>query len=249
MTAEEGEGVNDGMKTTALVAGSDAGRFDWARDRRVSWVWPAAFIAAGVGWLLVPGGAGSLVAAAGFAVAGVLCVANAIHCRRVHCAITGPLYLVVAGLFLARAAGWSIPGGWIIAGTIAGTVLAFVPERVGKLSFAAPARGRAAAAGTLVAAGLVAACCLGPTLFVLFGVSIAGLGALGALEPYRRFFLLAGLACWVVAYRQRARALAACANEACGTLTTRRLSGLALWGSLAALIGAAVYPYLIILAA
>lgn len=237
------------METTAFPAGCDASRSDWARDRRVSWVWPAAFVVAGVGWLLVPGGAGALVAAAGFAVAGVLCVANAIHCRRVHCAITGPLYLLAAGLFLARATGRNIPGGGIIVGAIAGTALAFVPESVGKLYFAAPGRGRAAFAGTLVAAGLVAACCLGPTLFVLFGVSIAGLGALGALEPYRWLFLLAGLACWVVAYRQRARSTAACVDETCGTPTTRWLSSLALWGSLAALVGAAVYPYLIILAA
>jgi len=235
------------MRTTAFAASRDAGRSDWARDRRVSWVWPGAFVAAGVGWLLVPGGAGSLVAAAGFAVAGVLCVANAIHCRRVHCAITGPLYLVAAGLFLARTAGWSIPGGWIIAGALAGTGLAFVPERMGQLYFAEPARGRAAAAGTLVAAGLVAACCLGPTLFVVFGLSIASLGILGALEPYRWLFLLAGLTCWAVAYRARRRAIAACTEEACGTPTSRQLSGIALWGSLAVLIVAAVYPYVIIL--
>lgn len=200
-----------------------------------------------MGWLLVPGGAGPLVAAAGFAVAGVLCLANAIHCGRVHCAITGPLYLVAAGLFLARTAGWSIPGGWIIVGAIVGTALAFVPERMGQLYFAEPARGHAAAVGTLVAAGLVAACCLGPTLFVVFGLSIASLGILGVLEPYRWLFLLAGLACWVVAYRQRARATAACANEACGTPTSRRLSSIVLWGSLAVLIGAAVYPYVITL--
>ncbi len=108
-------------------------------------------------------------------------------------------------------------------------------------------RARTAVAGALAAAGLVAACCLGPTLFVIFGVSIASLGALGALEPYRWLFLVAGLACWSVAYRLRRRATAACADETCGTPTGRRLSGILLWGSLAALIVAAIYPYVIAL--
>lgn len=108
---------------------------------------------------------------------------------------------------------------------------------------------RTALAGVLAAAGLVAACCLGPTLFVIFGVSIASLGALGALEPYRWLFLLGGLACWSLAYRERRRATAACADGTCGTPASRGLSGVLLWGSLAALIVAAIYPYVIALVA
>jgi mercuric ion transport protein len=110
-----------------------------------------------------------------------------------------------------------------------------------------PFRGRAGwalgAMGTLAASGLVAACCLGPTLFVLFGISLTGLSALGALEPYRPVFLLAGMGCWALAYRQRRRASAACAEDACGTPASRRLSGVVLWGSLIALVIAAGYPY------
>jgi outer membrane protein TolC len=56
------------------------------------------FALAGCGWLLAPGAWGSSATATGFAVAGALCVGNAIHCRRVHCALTGPLYLA-AGLY------------------------------------------------------------------------------------------------------------------------------------------------------
>jgi mercuric ion transport protein len=99
------------------------------------------------------------------------------------------------------------------------------------------------AMGTLVAGGLVAACCLGPTLFVLFGISLTGLSALGALEPYRPVFLLAGMGCWALAYRQWRRAGAACAEDACGTRASRRLSGVLLWGSLVVLVVAGVYPY------
>lgn len=231
------------MSTQPLDAEADLGRCDWVRDRRISWAWPAAFVVVGVGWLVVPGTAGALLAAAGFTVAGTLCLGNAIRCRRVHCAFTGPLYLVAAGLFLARAGGWGIPGSWIVAGAIAGTVMAFVPEWLGKLHFDArpgDTRGRVAVAGALVAAGLVAACCLGPSLFVILGVSTASLGALGALEPYRWLFLLGGLACWAVAYRSRRRATAACATDTCGMPTSRRMSGVLLWGSLVVLLAAAV---------
>jgi hypothetical protein len=110
---------------------------DLLRNRRVAWVWPAAFLAVLVGWLLVPGVPGDVVAAAGFTVAGGLCIGNAARCRRVHCAVTGPLYFVAAILFLGRGAGAAIPGGWIVAGTVAGTVLAFVPEWFGKRYFEA----------------------------------------------------------------------------------------------------------------
>ena len=240
------------MSISAFHSRCDAASSDLLRDRRVSWLWPAAFVLAGVGWLLVPGAAGALLAAAGFAVAGSLCVANAVHCRRVHCAVTGPLYLVAALLFVAKAGGWNIPGGWIVAGAGMGTAVAFVPEWLGKLYLDARPEGArvpVAAAGTLVAAGLVAACCLGPTLFVVFGLSIASLGALGALEPYRWLFFSAGLACWAVAYRQRRRATAACAEDTCGTPTSRRFSGLLLWASLGALLVAAVYPYVVALIA
>ncbi len=112
---------------------------DWLSNRRVAWLWPAAFFTVLVGRLLVPGPPGDVLAAAGFAVAGGLCVGNASRCRRVHCAVTGPPYLVAALLFLGCARGAAIPAGWIVAGTVVGTALAFVPELLGKRYFdAAP---------------------------------------------------------------------------------------------------------------
>jgi len=220
---------------------------DWLQDRRVFWLWPAAFVVVGVGWLGVPDPEGALLAAAGFILAGALCTGNALHCLRTHCAITGPLYLVAAGLFAGRAVGLGIPAALIVIGAVVGTILAFVAEWHGSRYLGSAGASALATTGTLLAAGLVAACCLGPTLFVIFGVSLASLGALGALEPYRWLFLFAGLVCWAVAYRARRRAVAACVDETCGTPTSRRLSGVVLWGSLAALVVAAIYPYVIAL--
>ncbi len=230
------------MRTTATPC-------DWARDRRVFWLWPAAFGVVGAGWLVVPDPWGAVLAAAGFAVAGALCVGNTLRCQRTHCAITGPLYLVAALLFLARGGGLSVPASYIVAVAAVGTVVAFAPEWLGSRYLGADGTSTLATTGTLLAAGLVAACCLGPTLFVLFGVAIAGLGTLGALEPYRWGFVLAGLACWAVAYRARRRAVAVCADEKCGTPASRRLSSVVLWGSLSALVGAAIYPYVVVLLA
>jgi len=48
--------------------------------------------------------------------------------------------------------------------------------------------------GSLVPSFLVSTCCLGPTLYVLFGVSVGGLSVFAPLEPYRPVFMLAALA-------------------------------------------------------
>jgi mercuric ion transport protein len=45
--------------------------------------------------------------------------------------------------------------------------------------------------GSLVPSFLVSTCCLGPTLYVLFGVSMGGLSVFAPLEPYRPLFMLA----------------------------------------------------------
>ena len=39
---------------------------------------------------------------------------------------------------------------------------------------------------------LIASCCLGPALFLLFGVSIGALGWFSTLEPYRPFLIVIG---------------------------------------------------------
>jgi mercuric ion transport protein len=44
--------------------------------------------------------------------------------------------------------------------------------------------------GSLVPSFLVSTCCLGPTLYVLFGVSVGGLSIFAPLESYRPLFML-----------------------------------------------------------
>ena len=55
--------------------------------------------------------------------------------------------------------------------------------------------------GSLGASFLVASCCLAPTIFVLFGVSIGALGWFTALEPYRPWFMAAGAVALLLAAR------------------------------------------------
>lgn len=48
--------------------------------------------------------------------------------------------------------------------------------------------------GSLVPSFLVSTCCLGPTLYVLFGASVGGLGIFAPLEPYRPLFMVVAVA-------------------------------------------------------
>lgn len=61
-------------------------------------------------------------------VAGVLCLANAVRCRRLHCYITGPVFLAGAVLSALNAAGvthipWMRVGWGVIIGTAAGMII------------------------------------------------------------------------------------------------------------------------------
>jgi hypothetical protein len=66
-------------------------------------------------------------------VAGISCVVNAKRCGRFHCRFTGPLYLLGALAALLSGCGivplrWE----WILAVILSGSVLAFVPEWIGR---------------------------------------------------------------------------------------------------------------------
>jgi hypothetical protein len=77
-------------------------------------VWPHARV-----WLWVPAGV----------VAGLGCLANASRCGRLHCFLTGPLFLLGAAATLAAHLGWiSLRPGWILVAMVVGTALGYVAE-------------------------------------------------------------------------------------------------------------------------
>ena len=105
-----------------------------------------------------------------------------------------------------------------------------------------------------IAALLGASCCIAPTLFVIFGVSLGGLGGtLSKLEPYRWYFLAVGyvavgysiyslyLKNWVKEKFLKKPAIECACEE--GTLN--KISKFLTWFSLVLLIVATVYPYLL----
>lgn len=66
----------------------------------------------------------------GFLWIGGACAANALRCRRVHCTIMGPSFLVFGVLALADAVG-VLAAPWLGYASIATTVVAFAPEFAG----------------------------------------------------------------------------------------------------------------------
>ena len=80
----------------------------------LGWFWSEARI-----WLWTP----ALLAA------GVFCAVNAARCGRLHCYVTGPLYLLLAAVTLLRGLEvLSLRWSWILFAVVAGTVLAHIPE-------------------------------------------------------------------------------------------------------------------------
>ena len=64
---------------------------------------------------------------------GMACLLNARGCGRVHCTFTGPLFLVLGLVALARILGWISPAPvWLWSIAAGGTIAAFVPEWCGK---------------------------------------------------------------------------------------------------------------------
>ncbi|PCH69443.1 MAG: hypothetical protein COC01_01455 [Bacteroidetes bacterium] len=68
--------------------------------------------------------------------AGIGCTINARHCKRVHCYFTGPLYLILGIIsLLVYAQVISIEWIYLLIIAIAGTILSFIPEWLGKKYF------------------------------------------------------------------------------------------------------------------
>ncbi len=106
-----------------------------------------------------------------------------------------------------------------------------------------------ATSGALGLSVLIASCCIGPTLFLLFGVSVGSLGAFSVLEPYQPIFIGAGLVALGFAGDRIFRTSPTgeeCADDACAPDSrTRRFTRRFFIVAVVLFMGAAAYPYLL----
>ncbi len=105
-----------------------------------------------------------------------------------------------------------------------------------------------ATGGVLGLSALIASCCLGPALFLVFGVSAGALGSLSVFEPVRPYLIVVGGALLLYAgvrlYRTSpAAADAECADDACAPGSpARRLSRRLFWVASGLYVLAVAYP-------
>ncbi len=106
-----------------------------------------------------------------------------------------------------------------------------------------------ATGGALGLSLLIASCCVGPTLFLLFGVSVSALGMFSVLEPYQPIFIATGLVALAYAGHRIFRELPAeeaCADDACAPDSRSRQSTRRFFlVAVVLFMGAAAYPYVL----
>ena len=106
-----------------------------------------------------------------------------------------------------------------------------------------------ATSGAIGLSVLIASCCIAPTLFLVFGVSIGALGTLSALEPYQPYFIGAGILALGFAGHQIFRSSdieGDCGNDACAPDSrTRRFTRRFFIVAVVLFMGAAAYPYVL----
>lgn len=105
--------------------------------------------------------------------------------------------------------------------------------------------GRAALLAGGVSALLASACCLGPLVLLLLGVSGAWIGRLSALEPWQPFFSVAAIVALVFAGRRIFAPAAQCApGQRCARPGVSRLYKLFFSLVLALVLLALGFPYI-----
>lgn len=116
------EGSNLSAPRSPSCHGQDLTANRWAQG-----VWFANKVAFVVGWFVAAWR--PVFWSVPMAAAGVLCVANATRCGRLHCYFTGPVFLAGAALTVLRTLGlislsWNLLGSFIVAAF----ALAWIPE-------------------------------------------------------------------------------------------------------------------------
>ena len=96
------------------------------------WGLPILLLASGFLW---PGGQ-DVLWIVGFLWIGGACLTNAIRCRRAHCILLGPLFMILGLISLMNTIGvLSIPWSYIGRAAGAGALFSFLPEFFGKMYF------------------------------------------------------------------------------------------------------------------
>ena len=109
-----------------------------------------------------------------------------------------------------------------------------------------------ATGGVLGLSVLIGSCCLGPALFLLFGVSAGALGSLSVFEPFRPYLIAAGGLLLVYAGYRVLRPLpagaeVACEGDACAPdAPSRRLSRRLFWVASLLYVVAVAYPTVLV---
>lgn len=97
-----------------------------------------------------------------------------------------------------------------------------------------------------IAALLASACCLGPLVLIMLGVSGAWIGNLTALEPYRPIFIGIALVAMFVAWRRIFRPVEACQpDEVCAVPRVRMAYKAIFWVVAVLVLIALVFPYVL----
>lgn len=111
-------------------------------------------------------------------------------------------------------------------------------------SAASASSGRGALLAGGVAALLASACCLGPLVLLMLGISGAWIGNLTALEPYRPVFIGVALAAVYFAHRRIFRPVSECLpGEICAVPAVNRMYKALFWVVVVLLGVALVFPY------
>jgi mercuric ion transport protein len=104
------------------------------------------------------------------------------------------------------------------------------------------------AKGTLIAgllAGLTAsACCAGPLVLLMLGISGSWIGNLSALEPYRPIFIVVAVVFMGLAYRKIYIAPKACSTDAvCATQQGKRSQQIIFWITAIIIVLSIAFPW------
>lgn len=102
---------------------------------------------------------------------------------------------------------------------------------------------RGALASGLFAAIGASACCVLPLMLVSIGIGGAWVSMLTALEPARPVFVLATIACFVIAYRQLYRSREPSTGETCSISPIQRRQRVLFWSALLIVVPIITFPW------